>query len=235
MRRFCLLTSGRAASTSLMQALAAHADIGVPEKQLKCPNNEIYSFMRADRYWAAYTLLAGFPVHDELSLAAAFYASNQTMPFAGFKTMPNRHRHLQRMINEHDIQVITLVRRDIASTIASFIAATDSGVWVRAGETQTHRFHFGREHERRVDSHLSYLVQCLRLFTQIPGVIALDFETLCDKTFSDTKLDGYFKRPIHLTSPLTPIDGSHYVENWPSFTRYIQQRSEAFNRQYPRD
>ncbi len=80
-----------------------------------------------DGQWFKQLLCMLMDRHNVL-LVAAFYASNQTMPFAGFKTMPNRHRHLRRMINEHDIQVITLVRRDIASTIASFIAATDSGV-----------------------------------------------------------------------------------------------------------
>lgn len=207
-----------------MQALAAHADIGVPEKQVDCPNNEIFSIYRADRYREAYASIANMPVHDELSLAAAFFASNRAMTFAGFKTMLNRHRYLRRMIAAHALQVITLIRRDIASTVASFIAATDTGVWNRAGEAQSHRFHFGRDHQRRVDAHLQYLLICFRLFALIPGTISLEFEALCENDFHDSRLDAYFERPIRLADPRPPVDGARYVENWPSFTRYIQRR-----------
>jgi len=234
MQRFCVLTSGRAGSTSLMYALAAHNDIAVPSKQIDCPSNEIYGVINPERYWPAYAELAGMPVTDELALAAAFYASNEAANYAGFKTMPNRHRQLGRMIANNEIQVIGLFRRDLPATIASFIAARDVKSWARKGEPQDYRFRFSAAIEPRVDTHLAYLLKSLYLLTRIRGAITIEFEQLCTEAFSDRRLNDYFARPIRLQEPRPPIEASSYVENWPAFARYVQDRAGEYWRQHPR-
>lgn len=233
MRRFCVLTTGRAGSTSLMQALAAYDDIGVPSKQVDCPNNELFMWHNRERYWRDYEQFSGMPVSDDLSLARAFYASNETSAYAGFKTMPNRHRNLARLLSANAVKVIRLVRRDLAATIASFIAARDFGSWQRDGEPQNCRFEFSPAYAPRVDAHLLYLLSCTRTFNRLRGAICVEFEQLCDRAFCHEALNDYFQRPIRLIAPRPPVDAATYIDNWPVFTRYIERRVAEFKRQTP--
>ncbi|MFT4564427.1 MAG: hypothetical protein ACI9BW_004190 [Gammaproteobacteria bacterium] len=230
--RFFVLTTGRAGSTSLMDALGSHPDIATPSKQIDCPNNEIFQVVKPDRYWETYARLSGVPVVDELSLARAFFCSNSAS-FAGFKTMPNRHRRLQQMITDNGIQVIGLIRRDLSSTIASFIAAVDAKSWQRSGEHQRYHFRFSSAIEARVDAHLVYLLTSLRQLKKLRDTIMIEFEDLCTETFCHHSLNNYFQRPIRLHDPRQPIDGATYVENWTEFTRYVQRRVGDFQRQHP--
>jgi hypothetical protein len=190
--------------------------------------------IKPGRYWQAYEKFAAMPVTDELSLALAFYSSNESSAYAGFKTMPNRHRQLGRMIAENEIQVINLFRRDLPATIASFIAARDVKSWDRRGEPQDYRFHFSAAIEPRIDMHLAYILKSLRLLATLRGAITIEFEQLCTDTFSDRQLNTYFDRAIRLQDPRPPIETSSYVENWPAFAQYIQRRAEEYWRQHPR-
>jgi hypothetical protein len=217
-----------------MEALAAHDDIAVPSKQINCPSNEIYRVINPEHYWPAYEELAGMPVTGELSLALAFYSSNEPSAYAGFKTMPNRHRQLGRLIAENEVQVISLSRRDLPATIASFIAARELKSWARSGEPQNYRFRFSAAIEPRIDTHLTYILKSLRLLATLRGAITIEFEQLCTDTFFDRQLNAYFDRAIRLQDPRPPIEASSYVENWPAFARYIQRRAEEYWRQHPR-
>jgi hypothetical protein len=232
MNRFCVITTGRAGSSSFMEALGRYDDIAVPSKQIDCPNNEIFSVMRPDRYWSDYTRLSGQPVTDELSLAHAFYKSNEHARFAGFKTMPNRHRHLKRMLKTHDVQAIVISRRDLSSTIASLLAARRYKTWQRQGEPQQVRLVFSTALCGHIDSHLEYLLISRMRMRRLPDAIAIEFEQLCAQDFSDTRLNAYFGREIRLEQPRPPIDAMSYVDNWAEFSGYIERRALAFQRSF---
>ena len=213
-----------------MNALASHPDIVVPSKQIDCPKNEIFGVVKPDRYWPEYARLSSVPVTDEPSLARAFFQSNRA-PFVGFKSMPNRHLNLQRMITDNEIQVIGLVRRDLSATIASFIAARDLRSWRRSGERQDHHLRFTPAIEPRIDEHLGYLLQSLATLARLRNTITIEFEDLCSEQFCNVRLNDYFQRPIRLHNPRRPIDGASYVENWDGFVRYVQRRVREFHRQ----
>ncbi len=62
MKRFIILTSGRAGSTSLIDVLARFDDIAVPSKQIDCIDNEIFHPKFIKKYAEEYQKLSGVPV-----------------------------------------------------------------------------------------------------------------------------------------------------------------------------
>jgi len=229
MKRFIILTSGRAGSTSLIDALARFDDIAVPSKQIDCVDNEIFHPRLTRQYAQQYQELSGMPVKDELSLVEAFFKSNESTDYAGFKSMPNRHQCLPQIANDGKIKIITIVRKDLASTVASFIIAIDKNTWRRKGGKQKNRFTFGPKYEERAFSHLAYIVQAQRLFESMPNCIHLWFEDLCSPGFCNEELNDFFQRPVKLEKPRPPIPGSGYVNNWVEFSAFIDQKLAQIN------
>ena len=229
MKRFILLTSGRAGSTSFIDALARFDDIAIPSKQIDCVDNEIFHPHYIKKYASQYQNLAGIPVRDELSLIEAFYQSNSSAAYCGFKSMPNRHRSLNDLAVTGSIKMITLSREDIASTVASFIIAIDRNTWRRKGGKQKFRFVFGPEYKERAFSHLAYIIQSQRIFHSLPNSIHLKFEDLCKSDFVDDELNDFFQRLIKLDSPRPPVSGENYVDNWDEFTEFIDQKLGEIN------
>ena len=227
MQRFCVLTSGRAGSTALMDALAQFDDIAVPHKQIDCVDNEILHPRRRAQYAQQYQLLTGLPVTDELSLIQAFYESNRDAPYAGFKSMPERHRHLPEFAAQPNTQFITLRRGDIASTVASFLVAIDAGTWRREGGEQPNRLVFGPQYEQRSLGHLKYLHDCERLLQSLPGAIHMQYEDLCHADFICQPLDDFFERHIGLINPKPSTTAASYVDNWDEFCRFIERHRQA--------
>ena len=223
MKAFILMTAGRAGSTALMDKLASFDNIAVPNKQIKCRDNEILHPKFIQHYASLYQQKTGLQVRDEISLINAFFISNQDMAFAGFKSMPNRHANLQALFKAN-IQIITLHRMDFASTVASFIIATDAGTWRRVGGKQKHRFIFGPDYEQRVTGHLKYILSSMQLLQSIPGAIHLNYEDLCRENFTNDKLNDFFARNIQLDDPKKPTVADHYVENWLEFKKFIDLR-----------
>lgn len=224
MKRFCVLTTGRAGSTSLMNCLSAHQDIVTPDKHIKNPDNELLHPDWVKRYVNYYQAYIDRPITNELQLFQAFFASAEQENYIGFKSMPNRHRHLHTLVNHPDIQIITLCRRDIPSTIASFMLAIDKGTWRRNGEKQAYRLRYSEQQHDRILGHLQYILGCQKMMQGITGAIHLEYEALCDPGFSDDALNQYFQRSIKLDSPKLPIDGESYVENWGAFTQFVEQK-----------
>lgn len=223
MNRFCVMTSGRAGSTALMDALARYDDIAVPHKQVDCVDNEILHPRRRGDYAQQYQQLSGLPVRDELSLIQAFYESNRQARYAGFKSMPERHRHLSEFANQPDLQFITLKRGDVSSTVASFLMAFDAGTWRREGGEQPHRLVFGPTYEKRSLGHLQYLETCEQMLQSLPGAIHLQYEELCQPDFVCERLDDFFQRHIALLNPKPSTTGASYVENWDDFRSFIDR------------
>lgn len=221
MKKFILMTTGRAGSTAIMDVLEKHDDIAVPNKQIDCRDNELLNPTTIERIAEFYRRATGATIDSDLTLIDAFFTGNARAAYAGFKSMPNRHRNLQALTETPDIQFITLHRQDLAATVASFIVAIDHGTWRRDGGTQTHRFAFGPEFEKRALGHLSYLLASLKVIERIPNAIRLTYEEICSPTFSSQALDAFFGREIKLDTPQPPTDAAHYVDNWHRFSEFI--------------
>ena len=221
MKKFCVITTGRTGSTSLMRALAAHNDIAVPSKQVPSDDEELLHPRESSRYRSFYVGKIGRQIATDIELIDAFYASNNHAEYAGFKSMPNRHKSFQQWHARGDVQFISLRRTDIAATVASFLAARDFGLWRREGGSHTHQVLFGQHNVRRVDNHLRYIINNEKLLDSVSRCIHLRYEDLCDSNFNHPQLNKFFDREIKLTDPKTPIDPATYVTNWAEFNAYV--------------
>ncbi len=223
-RNFCVMTVGRSGSTSLMESLEKHADIMVPNKNIKCEDNELVHPKRLAEQMKQYAELCKKPIKTIPELIIAFYTLNKDQPYVGFKTMPNRHKDLARFTASKDIQFITLRRRDIASTCVSFLRASESGSWRRHGEEREDMWTFDPEKDaQRVASNVRYIFQSYKQLAEIKGAIHLYYEQLCDPDYHSPELDKYFERPIRMENPRPPTSGSKYVTNWDDFSKFVDK------------
>src|SRR5690606_28342528 len=120
-----------------MDALAGFDDVGLPSRQYTCEDNELLNPKRPKSTLACYSKLSGRSILSEIELLRAFYDSNRHFAFAGFKSMPLRHEsheHFRLLTADPEVQVITIQREDLHSTVASFLAAARFGTWRREGE-----------------------------------------------------------------------------------------------------
>lgn len=224
MRRFCVLTVGRTGSTSLMDRLEQHPDIAVPNKNIACIDHELTHPARIQAHAAAYAELCGRAITTPEELIDCFFAFNSGAAFAGFKTMPNRHKDLGSFIARPDIQFVTLTRRDLASTVASFLMAMATESWRRSGEPQPARWKFDVQRDApAVLGNLRYVVRSHAQMSQVPNAIALVYEDLCDPEFSSKELDAFFGRPIRLDDPKPPTSAETYVANWREFRAFVDE------------
>lgn len=219
------MTVGRCGSTALMRVLQACPDIATPDKNLACIDNELLHPERVRRYAQEYAALTQTEITTPGQLMRAFYRHNGGFAYAGFKSMPNRHRHFQHFVAAPDIRFITLIRRDIHSTVASFLVAMLTGGWRRDGGAQSVRWTFDPEqHGSMAASNLQYVLNSIRQIERIPNRIALVYEDLCREDFHSPELDDYFARPIRLENPKPPLHGGEYVANWPEFHEFLTRR-----------
>ncbi len=221
--RFCVLTAGRAGSTALMDALQSLDDVAVPNKNIACPDNELVHPSKMRRYAQEYSRLCNTQITRQSQLIECFFLYNAGFRFAGFKSMPERHRDYMAFINRKDITFITLARRDVPSTVASFMLAMAKGTWRRSGETPQARWTFRSEDAKRVLGNLAYVHNSLERLGVVPGAIRLTYESLCDPGFRCAALDGYFERPIRIEDPKPPTSGSGYVTNWDEFEDFVRK------------
>ena len=157
-------------------------------------------------------------------LIECFYSHHAASAYAGFKSMPNRHHDFRAFTSRSDIQFITLVRDDIASTVASFLVAMHTGSWRRSGEPQPARWVFEPARDGQlVRSNLSYVLQSNTALRRIPNAIAFTYEALCDLAFNDEAMNRFFARQISIDSPRPPTHGSSYVENWDEFDNFLKK------------
>jgi LPS sulfotransferase NodH len=225
MRRFCVLTVGRAGSTALMDHLATHPDIAVPGKNIDCVDQELVHPARLETHAAAYARLCAKPIATQDALVEAFFACNVDAAFAGFKTMPNRHKNLAAFVARPDVRFITLSRRDVASTVASFLMAMATDSWRRSGDAHATQLRFDAARDAGVVlGNLKYVLRSRQQLERVPNAIALVYEELCDPAFSNPRLDAFFGRHIRLDDPRPPTSGESYVANWPEFRAYIERQ-----------
>ena len=228
MQKFCVLTVGRAGSTALMARLAREPDIALPGKNIDCVDQELVHPSRVNAHAAAFGRLCGTTISTIDQLIDCFYAANADSAYAGFKTMPNRHRDYDRFVGRPDIRFITLSRRDIASTVASFVVAMATNSWRREGGAQAARWTFDPKRDGAgVLGNLRYVLNSMAQLEKVPAAIALAYEDLCHPKFTSPALDALFGRPIRLDQPKPPTSGRSYVENWSEFCAFIEEIRKA--------
>jgi hypothetical protein len=223
-RRFCLLTVGRAGSTALMNVLQSFSDIAVPNKNIECVDNELIHPAYIRGYMAQYAKLTGSPVAGPSDLIDAFFGLNRQATYAGFKTMPNRHRDYDSFVARQDIRFITLTRRDIPSTVASFLTATRTNSWRRFGGAQPVVWRFVPARDGiSARGNLAYIRASNSRLDAVPNAIRLAYEDLCEPGYSCPDLDSYFGRPIKLENPKPATSGATYVENWEELCTFLDE------------
>jgi hypothetical protein len=218
-----------------MDQLARYPDIAVPGKNISCVDHELTHPARIQAHAAAYASLCGHEIRTVDELLDCFFTVNHAAAFAGFKTMPNRHKDLAAFVARADIRFITLIRRDLASTVASFLMAMATESWRRYGEPQTARWRFIAERDAQsVLGNLRYVVRSHAQLEGVPNAIVLAYEDLCDRKFSSAEIDAFFGRPIRLDHPKPPTSGESYVENWSEFRAFVEQAHQAMVAEGPR-
>ena len=206
-----------------MDRLARERDIALPGKNIDCIDQELVHPTRVAAHAAAFARLSGATITTVDALIEAFFALNADAAFAGFKTMPNRHRDFERFVGRSDIRFITLSRRDIASTVASFVVAMATDSWRREGGAQQARWTFDpRRDGEAVAGNLRYVIKSAAQLERVPNAIALAYEDLCDPHFSDPALDALFGRSIRLDDPRPATSARSYVANWAEFCAFLE-------------
>lgn len=216
------MTVGRCGSTALMQALRAFPDIATPFKDVHCADDELLHPKFVRDYAGRYQRLTGWTIETPGDLMQAFYRHHEDAGFAGFKSMPNRHPRYHEFVTAAGLQFIRLSRRDVPSTVASFMLAKATGRWRRDGGVQHESWHFDpRQHGKAVAFNLAYVERSIEALQAIPDAIDLAYEDLCREDFHCRQLDEFFGRSIRLENPKPPIHGSSYVGNWPEFLAFL--------------
>ena len=218
------MTVGRCGSTALMQALRAFPDISTPGKAIDCVDDELLHPEHATRHASDYAGLTGQPVRSADDLLGAFFRHHSASAYAGFKSMPNRHRDFAAFVRTPEIRFIGLVRYDIPSTVASFLIAMAAGCWRRDGGAKRYRLAFdAKAHGPAVASNLRYVLDSLGAIDAMPNAIRLVYEELCRPDFRSAELDDYFERSVRLANPKPPLHAGSYILNWPEFRDFIQR------------
>jgi len=219
-KRFCLLTTGRTGSTSLVDALAAWDDVVVPGKLVSCVDNELVHPDFVASYMRQLGKLAGRAIEDQDALIGTFFALGDDAGYVGFKSMPYRHRHFEAFAARPDVRFIVLLRRDVTATVASFAVAQETGSWRRRGGVPD-AWTFRSEDRVRVWDLAAYVRATNEALMAVPSAIRLFYEDLCDPSFSSPELDEFFARPVRLSVPNRPVRTEDYVTNHAQFARFV--------------
>lgn len=222
-KKFVVFTTGRAGSTALMNYLEAFHDIGLPNKNIKCPDNELIHPKRIGVIANQYQALCKVPITSQDELIEQFFNYNEDFAYAGFKSMPLRHNNLQKITARPDIKFFILTRADLYSTVASFFVAIHTGSWQRSGEPQQVKWYFRPEHEKQVFGHLRYIYESHQLLKNIKSAVRISYEDLCLPDFQQHELDHFFGRSVKIANPQKPVSAMDYVLNWDAFAKFIDE------------
>ena len=83
MRKFCVLTVGRAGSTALMDRLERYPDIAVPSKNIACVDQELVHPARLQAQADAYAKLCGKTIATPEQLIDCFFEFNAAAALGG--------------------------------------------------------------------------------------------------------------------------------------------------------
>lgn len=227
-KKFCVMTVGRSGSTALMNYLQKFDDIALPCRDIACVDNELLHPSFVAQYQADYAALLGTAIDSGDALTDAFFNMHKKSKYVGFKSMPNRHSNIVQFLSKPDVQIIALWRDDVASTVASFMKAQDTGSWRRDGASEAdEKWRFdAKKHQEAALKNLAYVLNCNALLKNAPNAIKLSYEQLCDADISHAALDQFFKRSIKIDKPKPPTSGEQYVENWAEFKQFIAEATQ---------
>ena len=215
-----------------MDQLAGFQGVALPCKDIDCRDNELVHPRFVQEYASAYSRLTGRAITSPGQLIEAFFEHHGEADLAGFKTMFNRHPDLSRFVTREDIQFITLTRRDIPATVASFMLALEQQTWRRSGGDTAARWTFCKAHAQQVAANLEYVFQSNMVLSQVPGAIKLVYEDLCQANFMNPDLDACFGRHVAIDQPKSPTDASRYVSNWDEFVEFLQPHWQALKARF---
>ena len=221
MKRFIVLTTGRSGSTSLIKALEAYQDVIVPNKQIRCFDNELLNPSVVKEHVSIYQKLASKRIENDVDLSRVFFESVRTGNYVGYKSNPSTHSDIPRLISELDVQFINLYRLDVPATIASYLVAKKFNTWRRSGEKQQIIVNYSD----RLNPDILHFVNAISLnhhkMSKVRGAIELHYEDLCNPDHENPRLNNFFGRQIKISEPKPPIHVSEYVRNWEEFSEFI--------------
>lgn len=217
-QRFCVITSGRAGSTWLMDRLAEHDDVALVRRFIDSDDDELLNPLHID---AMRTRFGDVAASSSRSLVDGFYRAAGDWPFAGFKTMPDRHTDDAGFMLRPDIRFIVLLRESLVDTVASFLVAAERHAW-RRGAQPPACWTFQPAHHPRATGLIDYLLRCQHALRRIPGAIQLSYEQLCTPGFRSEALDSFFARPLQFSDAREPTDARRYVSNHAELLEFVR-------------
>jgi hypothetical protein len=206
-----------------MKVLEGFDDVIVPNKNIDCSNNELVQPRFVKQYKKQYEELTKTRIKTNQALIDQFYLYNQDFEYVGFKTMPLRHKANLEFMQRDDIQFVALIREDIPSTVASFIAARKRNTWDRKGGANQTKLVLKGFDKLMVWGNIRYIRESLKLINNTTDAIHIKYEDLCNPNFSNSALNEFFNRPIKLAKPVRPTSGEDYMEDWEGFKRFVER------------
>jgi hypothetical protein len=226
-KKFCVMTTGRSGSSSFMGALKKFDDIATPNTNFPDQKDELVHPRHITKFKKRYSELLGQPIETNKVLIESFYKYNENTSYAGFKSMPLRHRRDPGFLQREDIQFIVLTRDDIPSTVASFIAARKMDTWNRTGGTPRSKFRTGTLDLLPILGLTLNLRYSSQVLVTIKSKIDVKYEDLCSADFTNSDLNSFFNRTIRLENPVKPTSGEDYITNWDWFKRVVERVSRV--------
>lgn len=211
------MTVGRAGSTWLINTIAKLDGVATPSSNVDSKDNELIHHQTRP----SYEQMAGRKFPRSAELIEYFFQQNQSAPYVGFKSMPRRHLDAPSFLQRTDVQFISLDRRDVAATVASFLAAMKHHTWRRDGGVPAQRLDFESSDRRWLTNNVQYVLTTRLALIDLPGPIALYYEDLCQPGFVSPQLDAYFAQPVPLHGARPATRCSDYVENHEQFTELV--------------
>ncbi len=228
--RFCILTYGRAGSTSLMKTLGSYADIAIPQKNIPHLHSELLHPRLKRKNKRHFSKLLQTSIRTDEDLINAFFQYNRDYAFAGLKIMPLFMKNFSSFLQRDDIHFIVLTRKDIPSMVASFQMARKSKRWQRTGGKHDTKWVFRPMDRLSVRGNIGYLRKSHDALTQVKDAIRITYEEISSPTFNNPELNTLFGREIRLPNPQGPTCGADYVENWEEFKTYVETTWNALGK-----
>ena len=219
--RFTVLTTGRAGSNSLMQSIQAIAGVATPMTHSPISSSELLNPQLLEGFYEFYSAKTEVDLKTERELIDAFFLCNSGARFSGFKALYSQLPCLDLLARQQPLTLIVLLRRDVASTVASYMVGIDRGCWVRKGESHSSGWRYNPSRKSEVCKHVARIRVGIERFLGIPGSIVVAYEDLCSETFSNPKLNSFFSDSVQIDSPRPPVSGASYVSNWGEFKAVV--------------
>ena len=221
-KKFCVLTTGRCGSRAFFRALEQHTNIISPTKQIGAGSRELLHHDHIKERYTQYSELVKRQVKTQSELIEAFYESNETVEYSGFKTLYHFVDDWEDFL-KRDLQWIILTREDLASQIASFRLALKTTDWINEDPKRSRHWSFLHSETNHVKALGNDILKQQKILSQIEG-IHITYEQLTKPNFSNSKLNEFFGAPIQLIDPQGPTSAEDYCLNWLTFKQFVDEQ-----------